>query len=67
MAVCEDEATFRSAIADMKRLLPFALLAARVPPVLRLLNREDVQVKLFGLLRSLEDRAAWVRRTLRRR
>ncbi len=64
-----DEVIFaiRSAIVDMKRILPIALLAARVPPVLRLLNREDVQVKVFGLLRSFEERTAWVRRALRRR
>jgi acetylornithine/succinyldiaminopimelate/putrescine aminotransferase len=45
----------RDAIADMKRVLPIALLAAKVPPVLKLLNNEHVQIAVFGLLRRIED------------
>ena len=35
------------AVATMKRLLPIALPAARIPPVLRLLNNERVQTTIF--------------------
>jgi len=44
-----------AAVQDMKTLLPLALLAARVPFLLRLLNSEKVQTFLFGLFRSVED------------
>ena len=45
----------RAAVKDMKTLLPFALLAARVPFLLRLLNNEKVQTALFGFFRTIED------------
>lgn len=45
----------RAAVKDMKTLLPLALLAARVPPLLRLLNDERAQTRLFGLIRKVED------------
>lgn len=45
----------RAAVARMRSLLPLALPAARIPPVLRLLNDERVQTKLFGWLREAED------------
>jgi acetylornithine/succinyldiaminopimelate/putrescine aminotransferase len=48
-------AAIAGAVADMKRILPLALAAARIPPVLRLLNRSDVQTRLFGALRRIED------------
>ena len=48
-------AAIRNAVTDMKRLLPFALLASRIPGVLKLLNNEKVQVSLFYLLRKVED------------
>ncbi len=54
----------RGAVEDMGRILPVALPAARIPPLLRLLNNERVQTRLFGALRSLEDGAT---RLLRRR
>ncbi len=46
-----------AAVADMKKLLPLALPAARVPVVLKMLNSEKVQTSLFGLLRKVEDGA----------
>ena len=48
-------AAIRAAVRDMKTLLPAALLAARVPGVLPLLNSERVQTALFGALRRIED------------
>jgi len=45
----------RGAVAQMKTLLPLALPAARIPVLLRLLNDEHVQTRLFGGLRKLED------------
>ena len=51
-------AAIRAAIRDMKTLLPVALLAARVPGVLGLLNNERVQTTLFGAVRYFEDLAA---------
>jgi acetylornithine/succinyldiaminopimelate/putrescine aminotransferase len=48
-------AAIRAAVADMKRLLPLALVAARLPGVLPLLNNERVQTGLFGLIRRIED------------
>lgn len=48
------------AVKDMKILLPLALPAARIPPVLRLLNNEKVQTTLFGFIRKLEDAAGAV-------
>ena len=43
------------AVATMKKLLPFALPAAKFPPVLKLLNSEKVQTVLFGWVRKVED------------
>ena len=51
-------AAISGALADMKRLLPFALPAARIPGVLPLLNNERFQTWLFGLLRKLEKEPA---------
>lgn len=45
----------RAAVADMKTLLPVALLAAKVPPILKLLNDERVQTTVFGAIRRVED------------
>lgn len=47
----------QAAVADMKRLLPLALPAARIPGVLRLINDERVQTALFGAMRRVEDLA----------
>ena len=47
----------RGAVEDMGRILPVALPAAKIPVLLRLLNNERVQTRLFGALRSLEDTA----------
>ncbi len=43
------------ALKDMKTLLPLALPAAKIPALLRLLNSEAVQTRLFGAMRSMED------------
>lgn len=51
-------AAIRAAVRDMKTLLPLALLAARVPGVLRLLNNERIQTAAFGLLRKVQDQTA---------
>lgn len=48
-------AAIRGALRKMKTLLPLALVAARVPGVLGLLNDERVQTWVFGLLRRIED------------
>jgi putrescine aminotransferase len=48
-------AAIRGAIADMRRLLPLALPAAKLPFGLRLLNDERVQTSLFGAFRKVED------------
>ena len=48
-------AAIRAAVRDMKTLLPLALLAARVPGVLRLLNNEKMQTALFSWVRKAED------------
>jgi len=48
-------AAIHGAVEDMARILPLALPAARVPVLLRLLNKERVQTRLFGALRNLED------------
>jgi acetylornithine/succinyldiaminopimelate/putrescine aminotransferase len=45
----------RAAVSDMRKLLPLALPAAKIPPVLRMLNSERAQVVLFGALRRVED------------
>lgn len=45
----------RAAVADMKRILPVALVAARVPGVLPLLNDERVQTVVFNFLRRFEN------------
>jgi len=60
ITVTDDEmeqiiAAIRSAVTDMKKLLPFALLASKIPGVLKLLNNEKVQISLFYLLRKVED------------
>ncbi|PKN36189.1 MAG: hypothetical protein CVU63_17520, partial [Deltaproteobacteria bacterium HGW-Deltaproteobacteria-20] len=47
----------RAAVQDMRRLLPAALLAAKLPFGLRLLDSERVQTALFGAFRKLEDLA----------
>ncbi len=47
----------RTAVRDMRRLLPAALLAAKLPFGLRLLDSERVQTALFGAFRTLEDLA----------
>ena len=60
-------AAIRGAVADMKRILPVALIAAKIPPVLKLLNRADVQTRVFGALRQVEDFADRVRGSLRKR
>jgi putrescine aminotransferase len=44
-----------ASVADMQRLLPLALPAARVPALRRLLNDARVQTRLFGALRTAED------------
>lgn len=49
-------AAIRAAVRDMNTLLPAALLAVKVPGVLRLLNNERVQTTVFGALRGIEDR-----------
>jgi len=48
-------AAIQAAVADMKKLLPVALLASKIPGVLKLLNNEKVQITLFYLLRKIED------------
>ncbi len=48
-------AGIEGAVAHMKRMLPFALAAAKFPPLLTLLNSEGVQTSLFGGLRRLEE------------
>lgn len=50
----EITAAIRGAVKDMKTLLPLALLAAKVPGVLRLLNNENIQTTLFTYVRKLE-------------
>ncbi len=45
----------QKAVKIMKRILPFALIAVKFPPLLRMLNSEKVQTSLFGILRSFED------------
>jgi len=54
----------RGAVEDMGRILPLALPAAKIPALLRLLNDERIQTRLFGGLRVLEDSLG---RLLRRR
>jgi acetylornithine/succinyldiaminopimelate/putrescine aminotransferase len=48
-------AAIRGAVRHMKMQLPLALLAAKIPGVLKILNNENVQVALFSLLRRIED------------
>ncbi len=48
-------AAIRAAVKDMKSLLPVAMLAAKIPGVLSLLNNERVQVAMFAFMRRLED------------
>jgi len=47
--------SINNAVAIMKRLLPLALPAAKIPIVLKLLNSEKVQTSLFGAIRVIED------------
>jgi acetylornithine/succinyldiaminopimelate/putrescine aminotransferase len=61
ISVTEDEVreiveAIRAAVRYMKTLLPAALLAVKIPGVLKLLNNERVQMRVFGVMRSLEDR-----------
>ena len=51
----------REAVKDMKTLLPLALLAAKIPGVLKLLNNENIQTAVFTQVRKLED--LWHRST----
>jgi len=53
--------SIRAAVGEMKRLLPLALPAARIPAVRRLLNSEQVQTGLFGMIRKAEDAVARLR------
>lgn len=48
-------AIIRQAVAAMKQLLPLALPAAKIPPVLKMLNSERVQTVLFNWIRKVED------------
>jgi hypothetical protein len=48
-------AAIRAAVGSVRWLMPLALPVARLPGVLPLLNDEMVQVKLFGVLRTVED------------
>ncbi len=45
----------RAAVHSVRWLMPLAMPAAKVPGVLPLLNDEMVQIRLFGLLRTVED------------
>ena len=51
-------AAIREAVRAMKRILPLALPAAKIPAVLKLLNSEKVQIQLFGWIRKVEDGVA---------
>ncbi len=55
----------RKAVRAMKTILPLALPAAKIPPVLKLLNSEKVQVVLFGWLRRVEEAATLGARVIR--
>ncbi len=48
-------AAIQGAVKDMKTLLPLALLAAKIPGVLKLLNNERIQTNLFAYVRKVED------------
>jgi acetylornithine/succinyldiaminopimelate/putrescine aminotransferase len=48
-------AAIQGAVKDMKTLLPLALLAAKIPGVLKLLNNEKIQTNLFTYVRKIED------------
>ncbi len=48
-------AAIQGAVKDMKTLLPMALLAAKIPGVLSLLNNEQIQTTLFTQVRKVED------------
>jgi putrescine aminotransferase len=50
-----------AAVKTMKRLLPFALPVARIPPLLRLLNNQKVQTRLFGWVRRVENAVSAIR------
>ena len=52
------------AVKDMKTLLPLALLAAKVPGVLKMLNNENIQTTTFTYVRKVED--LWRRGTGRK-
>ena len=67
LTITEDEVrtlleAIRGAVEDMGRILPLALPAARIPALLRLLNNDRVQTRLFGALRSIEDAVGRLRR-----
>ena len=48
-------AAIRAAVRDMKTLLPLAMLAVKIPGVLKLLNNEKVQTVVFNQVRRIED------------
>ena len=48
----------RGAVGHMKKLLPLALPAAKLPFVLKALNSDAVQTGLFGFFRKVEDFSA---------
>ncbi|MCP4688678.1 MAG: aspartate aminotransferase family protein [Desulfobacterales bacterium] len=48
-------AAIRNAVKAMKMILPLALPAAKIPPILKLLNSEKVQTSLFSWIRKVED------------
>ena len=48
-------AAIQGAVKDMKTLLPVALLAAKIPGVLNLLNNEKIQTNLFTQVRKAEN------------
>jgi putrescine aminotransferase len=45
----------KSAVSDMKTILPFALLAAKIPFLLKMLNNERFQTVSFNFIRRFED------------
>jgi len=45
----------RNALKNMKTLLPLALVAARIPGMLKVLNSEAFQIGLFGLIHGVTD------------
>jgi hypothetical protein len=51
----------------MMKVLPLAMVAARVPGVLKLLNSERVQISVFGLMHRLGDWGSNAIRGMRRK